>query len=55
MRNLGDKIMGLDSTNPKTQQLLPESNCSKRKAMLNEGRYADTFYDIFWSKQQPKQ
>lgn len=33
---------------PETNQLYPESDCERRKQMLNEGRYADAFFDIFW-------
>ncbi len=35
---------------PITNQLRPESTCNKVRIDLNEGRYADAFYDRFWSK-----
>lgn len=56
--NLGDKIEAnpivhtvgklTGCVDPETDQLRPESPCAKRRQMLNEGRYADAFYDIFW-------
>jgi hypothetical protein len=67
MKNLGDKIasvatpiaraLQLPCVDPVTQELRPESKCSKRRAMLNEGRYADAFFDIFWQSKptQPKE
>lgn len=58
MNNLGDKIasvatpiaraLDLPCIDPETNELRPESPCAQRKRMLNEGRYADAFYDIFW-------
>jgi hypothetical protein len=63
MKNLGDKIAaivtpiaraaGMDCIDPETNQLRPESRCNKAKQALNEGRFADAFYDRFWP--QPKQ
>lgn len=34
----------------KTNQLRPESTCNQVRIDLNEGRYADAFYDRFWKK-----
>ncbi len=60
MKNLGDIIASniivhtigqltgcVDSA---TNQLRPESTCNKVRIDLNEGRYADAFYDRFWRK-----
>lgn len=62
MNNLGDKISdnpivhaigkATGCVDPETNELRPESPCAKRRQMLNEGRYADAFYDIFWHKQE---
>lgn len=37
---------------PETDDLRPESPCAKRRNMLNEGRYADAFFDVFWPKKE---
>ncbi len=60
MKNIGDKIaavatpiarlLNLSCIDPQTNQLKPESTCSKVKQDLNEGRYADAFYDRFWKQ-----
>jgi hypothetical protein len=47
------RMVGADCIDPETNELRPESPCAQRKRMLNEGRYADAFYDIFWP--QPKE
>lgn len=45
--------LGLDCYDSKTRDLKPESPCAQRRKMLNEGRYADAFFDVFWP--QPKE
>ena len=45
------RALRLPCIDPVTQQLRPESACNKARIGLNEGRYADAFYDRFWSKQ----
>lgn len=60
MKNIGDKIaansivhvIGLATgcVDPITNKLRPESTCNQVRIDLNEGRYADAFYDRFWSK-----
>lgn len=56
--NLGDKIAEnpvvhaigkmTGCVDPETNDLRPESDCARRRQMLNEGRYADAFYDFLW-------
>ena len=66
MENLGDKIhekllpiaraVHAPCIDPETNDLRPDSPCAKRIDMLNEGRYAEAFYDVFWpSKPEPKE
>lgn len=43
-----------DCIDPDTKQLRPESRCAKAKQSLNEGRYADAFYDRFWPTKRNK-
>jgi hypothetical protein len=60
MKNLGDKIANnpivhtigrmTGCVDPITNQLKPESTCNKVRQDLNDGRYADAFYDRFWTK-----
>lgn len=62
MPNLGDRIEAnpivhavgklTGCVDPKTDQLLTDSPCAKRKRMLNEGRYADAFFDVFWPQKE---
>lgn len=59
MKKLGNKIaavatpiargLGLPCIDPETKQLRPESSCSERVFLLNEGRYVDAFYTFFRS------
>lgn len=48
------RALKMDCIDPETNQLRPESPCAKRKQMLNEGRYADALYDVFWPSSAPK-
>ena len=43
------RALHLPCIDPVTQELRPESGCAKRRQMLNEGRFADAFFDFFWS------
>ena len=64
MINLGDMIaagatpiaraLELPCIDPVTRQLRPESICNKVRMDLNEGRYADAFYDRFFRKPEEK-
>lgn len=49
------RALKLPCIDPKTQELRPESTCNKVRIGLNEGRYADAFYDRFWSKDDSQQ
>jgi len=42
------RALNLPCIDPETNQLRPESRCNKTRLALNEGRYADAFYDRFW-------
>lgn len=44
------RALNLGCIDPATQQLRPESTCNKVRVDLNEGRYADAFYDRFFRK-----
>lgn len=58
MNNVGDKIasmatpiaraLRLPCIDPETRELRPESGCAQRREMLNQGRYADAFFNVFW-------
>ena len=62
--NLGDKIatiatpvaraLHMGCIDPATKQLRPESTCNKVRQDLNEGRYADAFFDRFWPTEKGK-
>lgn len=43
------RALHLPCIDPETQQLRPESGCAQRRRLLNEGRYADAFFNFFWS------
>ncbi len=49
------RALSLPCIDPETQQLRPESGCSKRKDMLNQGRYIDAVYNLFWSTNNKKE
>ncbi len=49
------RAVGADCIDPETQDLKPESPCAQRKRMLNEGRYADAFFDVFWPSEKHKE
>lgn len=40
---------------PATNQLRPESTCNQVRVALNEGRYADAFYDRFFRQHKIKE
>src|SRR5215831_2381762 len=42
------RALNLPCIDPETNQLRPESGCNQARIALNEGRYADAFYDKFW-------
>jgi len=44
------RALNLPCIDPETNQLRPESRCNKARLALNEGRYADAFYDRFWTE-----
>lgn len=63
VENLGDRIAEnpivhavgkmTGCVDPVTNNLRPESDCARRRQMLNEGRYAEAIFDVFWP--QPKE
>lgn len=46
------RALHLPCIDPETRQLRPESRCNKARLALNEGRFADAFYDRFWPVNQ---
>jgi len=49
------RALHMPCIDPVTQQLRPESGCSKRKEMLNRGQYANAFYSFFAADKIRKQ
>jgi hypothetical protein len=45
---------GLGCVDPATGWLRPESTCAKVRDDLNDGRYADAFYDKFFKSTTKK-
>jgi len=52
------RALNLPCIDPETNQLRPESRCNKARIAMNEGRFADAFYDRFWpetkNRKEPK-
>lgn len=48
------RTLRLSCIDPATNELRPDSRCNKTKTMLNEGRYADALFDVFWPNKNEK-